>query len=127
MRQCTIFHEDVFYEYFRPFRHPSAHFNSWGGLGLEAFGGDFEIVSNYDERFVWTVVDADKGPDQFITPGIHVVNRVCYVLTQVPHDWAAIEFRTEGCPRPITALGLKRRITTLKRVMHPHPQTPPTA
>ena len=57
----TIFYEDVFYEYFRPFKHPSAHANSWGGLGLEAFGGDFEIVRSYDEKFVWTAVDAGDG------------------------------------------------------------------
>lgn len=127
MPQYSIFHEDVFFDYFRPFRHPLSHFDIWGGLGLASFGGDFEIVSAYDERFVWTVLDAGEGADQFITPGMHVVNRVCYVLTEVPHDWAAIEFRTEGRPRPITALGLKRRITTLKRVMHPQAQTRPTA
>lgn len=26
MKTPIVFHEDVFYEYFRPFRHPSAHF-----------------------------------------------------------------------------------------------------
>lgn len=116
MLEYTFFHEDVFYEYFRPFRHPSAHFDSWGGLGLEAVGGDFEIVRNYDEKFVWTVVDGD-GLDQFIATGIHFVNRVCYLLTEVPHDWAPVEFRTEHRPRPITQLGLTRRITTLRRIM----------
>ena len=30
-----------FYEFFRPFRHPSSHFDIWGGYGLETFGEDF--------------------------------------------------------------------------------------
>lgn len=28
------FHEDVFYEHFRPFRHDKSEFDIWGGLGL---------------------------------------------------------------------------------------------
>lgn len=120
MIEHTIFHEDVFYEYFRPFRHPSAHFDSWGGLGLESVGGDFEIVRSYDESFVWTVVDGGSGTDQFITTGLHCVNRVCYLLTELPHDWAPVEFRTEFRPRPITPLGLKRRVATLKTIMRRH-------
>ena len=119
----TIFHEDVFYEHFRPFRHPSAHFDSWGGLGLEAGGGDFEIIKSYDEKFVWTVVDGGDGVDQFIVTGIHRVNRVCYLLTGIPHDWAPVEFRTEFRPRPITKLGLKRRIATLRKLMLHHGET----
>ena len=33
-----------------------------------------------------TVVDADDG-DQWILTGIHTVNRICYLITEVPHDW----------------------------------------
>ena len=115
-----MFDEDVFYEYFRPFRHLSAHFDIWGGHGLETFGADFEIVRIYDERFVWTVVDGGVGLDQFITTGIHYVNRVCYLLTDMPHDWAPVEFRTEIRPRPITPIGLKCRMTSLRKIMKHH-------
>lgn len=64
MRGATLFHEDVFYAYFRPFRHPSSRFNIWGGHGLETFGGDLQIARNFDQNFVWTVVDGGEGPDQ---------------------------------------------------------------
>ena len=84
-----------FYEYFCPFKHPLTHFGSWGGLGLEAAGRDFEIIKSYDEKFVWTVVDEGDGPDQFIVTGIHSVDRVCYLLTEILHDWAPVEFRTK--------------------------------
>lgn len=118
-----VFHEDIFYEYFRPFRHPQAHFTSWGGLGLEAIGGDFELVNRYDENYVWSVVDSGPGLDQFIVPGMHCVNRVCYLLTEVPHLWAPVEFRTEFRPRPITPTGFKCRMTTLKKIMIRHSET----
>lgn len=117
MLETKVFHEDVFYEYFRPFRHPSSHFDIWGGLGLETFGEDLEIVKSYAENFVWTIVDGCEGSDQWITPGIQFVNRICYLLTTVPHDGAPVEFRIEHRPRSLTPLGLTRRITTLRRLM----------
>ena len=117
MHESAVFHEDVFYEFFRPFRHPSSHFDIWGGYGLETFGEDLQIVKNYTENFVWTVVDGCEGPDQWITPGFHYVNRICYLLTEVPHDGASVEFRIAHSPRSLTPVGLARRITTLRRMM----------
>lgn len=63
----TCFHEDVFYKHFRPFRHPAARFDIWGGHGLETFGEDLRLVREYDRTYVWTVLDGDK--DQWIIPG----------------------------------------------------------
>ncbi len=120
MIKPTVFHEDIFYEYFRPFRHPSSHFDIWGGLGLETFGEDLQTVRNYSSNFVWTVVDGSEGPDQWIIPGYHYVNRICYLLTEEAHDWAPVEFRTEHRPRPLTPVGLARRMTTLRRLMLAH-------
>lgn len=114
----SAFHEDVFYEYFRPFRHPAAQFDIWGGHGLETFGADFQLVRRHSHEHVWTVVDGDE--DQWIIPGISYVNRICYLLTELPHDGAPIEFRVVRAARPLTPLGLARRLSTLRRVMvHP--------
>ena len=112
----TIFHEDVYYAYFQPFRHPASHFDIWSSHGLETFGDDFQIVRHFDQNFVWTVVEGG-GADQWITPGLHYVNRVCYLLTRMPHNYAPIEFRTEGRPRSMTPRGLARRMTALRRIM----------
>lgn len=109
------FHEDVFYEYFRPFRHPAAEFDIWGGHGLETFGADLEIVRGFDHDYVWTVVEGER--DEWIVPGIHRVNRVCYLLTKLPHKGASIEFRISRYGRSLSQLGLMRRITTLRRVI----------
>lgn len=117
MRGSIVFHEDVFYAYFQPFRHPSSRFNISGGHGFETFGGDLQIARNFAQNFVWTVIDGSEGSDQWITPGLHSVNRVCYLLTHVPHAGAPVEFSTEGRPRPITPIGFVRWMTTLRRIM----------
>jgi hypothetical protein len=118
MQKATVFHEDVFHEYFRPFRHPLARFGDvWGGHGLETYGDDLQLAYNHDENHVWTVVDGEEGTNQWIIPGFHRVNRICFLLTAVAHHDAPIEFRIERGPRSLTPIGLARRITTLKRIL----------
>lgn len=126
MQEISVFHEDVFYEYFRPFRHPSASFDVWGGHGLEIFGDDLKIVNDYAQEFVWTVVDGSEGSDQWILPGYHHVNRICYLLTKRPHDWAPLEFRIARGPHSLTPLGLARRVSSLKRIMSVQKSAPAT-
>ncbi len=116
MVKTTCFHEDVFYEYFRPFRHPAARFDIWGNLGLETFGDDYLLAREYASEYVWTVVDG-CADDQWIIPGLHHVNRICYLLTEMPHNEASIEFRVSRSPRSLSPLGLTRRIVTLRKVM----------
>ena len=117
MQKATVFHEDVFYEHFRPFRHPQGCFDIWGGHGLETFGDDLQLAFNYDPDYVWTIVECGVGPDEWIIPGFHRVNRICFLLTEVAHFDAPIEFRIERRPRSLTPIGLARRITTLKRIL----------
>ena len=117
MHESAVFHEDVFYEFFRPFRHPSSHFDIWGGYGLETFGEDLQIVKEYAGNFVWTILDGSDGPDQWITPGFRFVNRVCYLLTEIPHDAAAVDFRVAHSARSLTPVGLARRMSTLRRMI----------
>ena len=115
MTQSTSFHEDVFYDYFRPFRHPAAAFDVWGGHGLETFGADLLLVREYDQDYVWTVIDGEK--DQWIVPGLRYVNRVCYLLTKVSHEGKFFEFRVAPPYPSLTRLGLARRIAILRRLL----------
>lgn len=108
-----ILHEDTFYEYFKPIRHPDAQYDIWGGHGLETFGKDFEIVRRHNPSFLWTVVDDGSG-DLWISAGFHYVNRICYLTTEIPHDWALVEFRVRN-DYSLTPLGLKRQLSKLKR------------
>jgi hypothetical protein len=121
MQKATAFHEDVFYAHFRPFRHPLASFGDvWGGYGLETYGDDMQLAFKYDPDYVWTVVDSGESSDEWIIPGFHRVNRICFLLTEVAHFDAPIEFRIERGPHSLTPRGLARRITTLKKILTNH-------
>ena len=116
--EVLLLHEDVFYAHFKPYRHPEAQHDVWGGSGLETYGEDFELVRRLDHDYVWTVVDGDND-DQWITPGIRYVNRVCYLVTAVAHAGFEVDFR---CPRrmsALTPLGLKRQVNKLQRSFQP--------
>lgn len=114
-----ILHEDTFYEYFKPIRHPDAQYDIWGGHGLETFGEDLEIVRHYDPDFLWTVVEGESG-NEWITTGYHYVNRLCYLITEKPHNSIFVEFRVRN-GHSLTPLGLKRQIMKLKRLMAESP------
>ena len=78
-------HEDTFYEYFKPYRHPNASYDIWGDLGLETFGLDLQLTYSLQKENVWSVLDGE-GSDQCIVPGLQTVNRVYYLVTEIPHD-----------------------------------------
>jgi hypothetical protein len=108
-------HEDSFYEYFKPRRLPEAQHDIWGGVGLETFGKDFDTVRRQDPRFVWTVLDDDSSRDQWIVPGLHYVNCVCYLVTEQPHDWINASFRVSMTS--LTPLGLRRQLSQIGRFL----------
>jgi len=110
-------HEDAFYEFFLPYRQPQSQPDIWGGIGLETFGEDLELVKSLPVESVWTVVDGDG--DQWIIPGIHTVNRICYLITEVPHDWKDIQFRIPSRGYLLTQLGLLRQTNKISRLMLP--------
>ena len=117
MNSTNCFHEDVFYEYFRPLQQPESQFAIWGGYGLETFGDDFRLIHSSPEEFVWTVLDGGERSDQWIVPGLRYVNRVCYLMTEVSHMFRSVEFRVETAAKSLTTLGLKRRMSTLRNLM----------
>lgn len=110
---CAL-HEDAFYEFFVPYRHPLSNHDIWGGLGLETYGDDLKVVQSLDENHVWTVVDGDRGRDAWILPGYHYVNRICYLTSRRPHYWIPAEFRVPSPPTSLTEIGLKRQLTKIQ-------------
>ena len=108
-------HEDTFYEYFQPYRHPATSLSCFGDLGLETYGKDRELAYSIDSTFMWTVMDGTDNGRLFIYPGLHIVNRVAYLVTKQPHYDLQIGFRCDGRPSSLTPLGLRRQITQLTR------------
>ena len=113
----AVFHEDVFYDYYKPYRHTRARNDIWGGLGLDTFGFDYLLLRELAETHIWTVLDADSGSDQWIVPGIHFVNRVCYLVTAVAHDGLGVEFRISSRRLSLTPVGLSRQVAKLRRLI----------
>lgn len=117
VNEALQFHEDTFYEYFLPYRHPKCNDDTWGEIGLETYGNDFKLVTSLDWNYAWTVIDGSNNPHQWITPGIRYVNRVCYLVTKVPHNDLPAEFKIPYRFSSLTPLGLKRQLNKLKKVM----------
>jgi hypothetical protein len=115
MTNVLALHEDIFFEYFKPYRHPDSIYEIWGGYGIETFGTDFELVRRLDPAYVWTIVDGEC--DQWITTGVHYVNRICYLVTRVPHNDLNVEFRVSCRPSRLTPVGLRRQITKIYRAI----------
>lgn len=117
MSRSCVLHEDTFYEYFKPVRHPESQHEIWGGHGLETYGKDLEIVQRCDPYYVWTVVDGESG-SQWIVPEFHFVNRVCYLITERAHHSIPVEFRIrhDRCSS-LTQLGLKRQRLKVERLI----------
>ncbi len=117
MITTVVLHEDAFYEYFKPYHHPASTENIWGGLGLETYGKDLEIVRNIDDSYLWTVIDGESGRDQWIVSGYHFVNRICYLVTEKSNEGIDFEFRAPCRPSSLTPLGLKRQVNKISRLV----------
>ena len=110
-------HEDAFYEFFQPYRHPKTTYDCFGGIGIETFGADRELAYALDSDSVWTVVDGTDNGRLYICSGCHYVNGVAYLVTRLPHYGLPIGFRCDGRPVWLTPLGLRRQISQLTRYM----------
>jgi len=116
MTTPVVLHEDAFYEYFKPYRHPDSCHDIWGGLGLETFGKDLDTVKKLDAFYLWTVVEGGSGNDLWITPGYHFVNRICYLATEKSHQGIDVDFRVPARLSSLTPIGLTRQINKISRL-----------
>lgn len=113
-----VLHEDVFHEYFKPYRHPKTTCNCWGGIGLATFGADLDLVRKHESGYVWTVMDGGESPDQWIGSGHHFVNRIAYMVTQRSHHDLSLDFRVPRRMSGLTQLGMTRQMNQLKRFLN---------
>lgn len=78
--------EDEFLARFRPIPNPLSNDTGFdfgdGSCLFDAYGPDSEFVRGQPLERVWTVVEGEDGLE--ITDGMHVVNRLGYLVTQQP-------------------------------------------
>lgn len=81
---------------FSPKKNPLTKHAAVDGCLHETYGAEFALVQaagQADPGCVWTVVTNDRG-DWYIVDGYHFVNRVGYLLTEMPCDVPeGVEFR----------------------------------
>ena len=83
----TTIDETAFIEWFRP-KPNHLEFDSGFDFGcgsclFSAAGKSFKHVLAQNRRHVWTVLEGDEG-QLFIESGLHIVNRLGYIITSEP-------------------------------------------
>lgn len=90
---------DDFYETYKPITNNSQtscapiimEGDNAQALGFETYGDDLEKVKQADPRCVFTLVDDGDGGIQLVS-GTHYVNRLAYLITEVPHEGEPLSF-----------------------------------
>jgi hypothetical protein len=59
-----------------------------------------------------------ESDTQWIVPGLKIVNRVCYLVTEVQHNKAAIEFEIKNAPDTICEAELALQLEKLAHLNH---------
>lgn len=80
-----IIKDEEFYETYKPIKNPIDNNASFDGAMLETYGAELEHVLKVAREkpdHVWTVIDGDGG--LCISTGYHFVNRLGYIITEVP-------------------------------------------
>lgn len=113
--KAQIFHEDAFNEFFEPYVPAGCNGDSFGGIGLNGFGSDLEVVRKIPEQFVWSVTE-ELG-EYWISPGLRYVNRLNYLITSRPHNFMPIEFRSYKYRPFLTEIGRKRLQLRLHKLL----------
>lgn len=77
--------EDDFYRLYKPVKNPFVKNGPWNGCMLETYGLEFAHVREVlveNPNKVWTVLDCDG--ELFLSSGYSHVNRMGYIITEVP-------------------------------------------
>ena len=80
---------DDWCEKYRPI---SNHLNDEGRDCFETYGIELGYVlgvADCDPKRVWTYVDGDNGT--YMVNGYHLVNRIYYMITEVPYEGDYVE------------------------------------
>ena len=57
--------------------------SSWGGDMFETYGEEFEYIRSLDPHNVWTWVDSEDSDAGVLLNGVHLVNRIGYLVSDV--------------------------------------------
>ena len=88
--------EDQFYEMYKPQVNHLDDNASFDGCMYETYGEELDYVYNLSqkENRVWTIVEGDNDT-MFICAGLHLVNRIGFLVTEEPWEDPNLEVQLE--------------------------------
>lgn len=80
----TIDYEQ-FEETYKPIKNPFVQDSSYNGCMFETYGVELAHVREQDIKNIWTIVDCENE-EIWIVPGYSIVNRLGYILCEIPWE-----------------------------------------
>jgi len=71
------------FEELKPITNPYDDNASLDGVMFETYGQELDYVRQQDPRYIWTFCEEDDI--LFLSQGYHLVNRIGYVITELPY------------------------------------------
>jgi len=78
---------------FKPKKNPFVDCAPMNDCMLEAYGEGLAFVNEADATTVWTIIEGDEDDALYISAGAHFVNRLGYIITEVP--WTAMDHEAD--------------------------------
>ena len=80
----TITFEE-FIETYKPQKNPFVQDSSYDGHMFETYGVELAHVREYGNKNIWTIINCENE-ESWIIPGFHFVNRLGYILCEIPWE-----------------------------------------
>ena len=74
-----------FLEHYKPVDNKLVDNAAYDGNMFETYNEELDYIRSVNTNKIWTLVTGDFN-QLVITPGYHIVNRLGYFLTTIPHD-----------------------------------------
>ena len=111
----AMFHEDVFYAYYRPYRPMAVPLDEFiDEYWIQPSRSAFLALKSIDANHVWSITTDGSSRDLYFTTGFHVVNMEGYIVTERSHSFEMLDFRASWTRPFLTEVGLAREIKKLE-------------
>lgn len=76
---------EIFEKTYKPIKNPFVQDSSYDGCMFETYGVELAYVREQDVKKIWTIVDCNNE-EIWIVPGYSIVNRLGYILCEIPWE-----------------------------------------
>ena len=76
---------EEFEETYKPIKNPFVQDSSYEGCMFETYGVELAHVRKQNNNNIWTIIDCEDE-EQYIIPGYGIINRIGYLICDVPWE-----------------------------------------